>query len=426
VIGARVSLLAILLAASALGQAPLTLTDDGAWCWFADPRAVYHAGTHRRTYLGWVTRRGDIVVAHHDHGSGKTESSVLHPGLDRDDHANPALLVREDGRIDAYYTRHAGRKMYVRTSLRKEDATAWGPERTFAPNTGKWGRDGYCYPNPVRLAAESGRRYLFWRGDHWKPTLSRSDDGGRSWSAGRIVLMRKGAGAGSRPYVKVDTDGESRIHLAFTDGHPRNEKTNSIYYAAYDRGAFHRADGKKIVAIDALPFQPRQADCVYDGRQTGVRAWIWDVAVDADGRPVIVYARLPAESDHRYHYARWTGKRWDDHELCAAGGWFPTTAAGKREREPHYSGGVVLDHDDPTVVYLSRPIDGVFEIERWSTADGGETWSHASITSGSKHHNVRPVVVRGHASRPGFRVAWMELAGGYEHYTRFHAAIRAR
>lgn len=418
-------LLGAALVAPSWAQEPLTLTDDGAWCWFADPRAVYHEGTKQRTYLGWVTSGGDIVVAHHDHATGRTESAVLHEKLDKDDHANPALLVREDGRIDAYYTRHAGRKMYVRTSVRPEDATAWGPERSFQPNTGKWGRNNYCYPNPARLDSEGGRRYLFWRGDHWKPTLSTSKDGD-TWSSGRIVLMREGAGAGNRPYVKMDTDGVSRIHLAFTDGHPRNEPANSIYYAGYREGAFRRASGSPITKLDALPFRPRQADIVYDGRKTGTRAWIWDVAGDSRGRPVIVYARLPAETDHRYHYARWTGTGWSDHELCAAGGWFPMTPDGKRESEPHYSGGVVLDHDDPSVVYLSRKVDGVFEIERWSTKDLGRTWTREPVTSGSKHHNVRPVVIRGHATRQGFRVAWMELSGGYEHYTRFRTSIRAR
>ena len=141
------------------------------------------------------------------------------------------------------------------------------------------------------------------------------------------------------------------------------------------------------------------------------------------GHPVIVYARLPAEDDHRYHYARWAGTRWDDHEITAGGKWFPQTPEGQKEGEPHYSGGVVLDPRDPSIVYLSRPVKGIFEIERWQTPDGGRNWSRTAVTSGSKHHNVRPVVARGDYGQ-NTRVLWMHLHGGYSHYTRFHTGIK--
>lgn len=39
-----------------------TFTDDGAWCWFQDPRAVQYTGDHDRTDTKWVTVDGDIEV----------------------------------------------------------------------------------------------------------------------------------------------------------------------------------------------------------------------------------------------------------------------------------------------------------------------------------------------------------------------------
>ena len=33
-----------------------SLTLNGAWCWFSDPRAVYYEGLHNRTYAGWVDK----------------------------------------------------------------------------------------------------------------------------------------------------------------------------------------------------------------------------------------------------------------------------------------------------------------------------------------------------------------------------------
>jgi hypothetical protein len=42
--------------------------------------------------------------------------------------------------------------------------------------------------------------------------------------------------------------------------------------------------------------------------------------------------------------------------------------------EPNYSGGIALDHSDPSRLALSRSINGVFEIEFWSTNNGGQSW----------------------------------------------------
>ena len=96
---------------------------------------------------------------------------------------------------------------------------------------------------------------------------------------------------------------------------------------------------------------------------------------------------------------------------------------GQREREPHYSGGVVLDHEDVDVVYLSRQVDGVFEVERWRTTDFGKTWSSTAVTEHSAHDNVRPFVVRNHSSS-GPTVLWMCLDGDYVHYTNYRTSLR--
>jgi hypothetical protein len=172
-----------------------------------------------------------------------------------------------------------------------------------------------------------------------------------------------------------------------------------------------------------LPIKHKDADLVYDANKTNVRSWIWDIAADGKDRPVIVYSRLPEETDHRYHYARWTGKKWEDREICAAGPWFPETPEGKKEPEPHYSGGVTLDHADPSVVYLSRKIKGVFEIEKWTTRDDGKTWKSEALTTNSAHHNVRPFVVRGHPKKAEPRVLWMNNEK-YVHYTDYRTAIK--
>jgi BNR repeat-containing family member len=365
---------------------------SGAWCWFADPRAVV-AG--ERTHVGWVDGAGDVRVATVDRG-GVVTTADLHAGLGVDDHSNPALLLRADGRLQAFYSAHSGPEMFFRLS---DEGVHWDAERRLATNTP--GRRGYTYPNPVQLAAENGRIHLFWRGGDWNPAFSTSPDG-LAWAPAQVLIRVPG----QRPYVKVFSDGGDSIHVAFTDGHPR-ETATSLYYARYTGGGWQRAGG---AAIPGPPLEPANADRVYDVKRKRHHAWVHDVAVDSAGRPRIVYAVFESPTDHRYRHARWTGTKWDDRQIVPAGGFFVEDGGEKQ-----YSGGIAFDHANPDVVYLSRPVGGQFEIERRQTADGGVTWSHTAITSGSAEKNVRPVVARGGG------VLWMR--GAYLNYTHYRTAI---
>jgi hypothetical protein len=406
------------------GETHEVLAPVGAWNWCGDPRAVTHEGDHLRTYIGWVDDEGSVRIGAYDHDDGSLTTATLHERMERDDHDNPSILILPDGRLMAFYSPHvrvpgAGgglMGMFYRVSMSPEDVTAWGAERQLATNTqGSW---GYTYPNAVSLADEGGRIYLFWRGGNGQPSFSFSDEG-EYWIHAH-TLFRSG---GRRPYAKYVSDGASTIHFAFTDGHPRGEPENSVYHALYRDGAFYRADGTRIKDLRSVPLTPEEIDRVYDAGEAGARAWVWDIALDADGRPVIVYAAFPEEDDHRYRYARWDGERWSDHEICASGSWFPVAKLDLRGRPyyTYYSGGVTLDHDDPSVVYLSREVERIHEIERWVTPDGGRTWESEPITCGSSKDNVRPVTPRGNAPG-GPEVVWMH--GDYDHYTQYETSLR--
>lgn len=395
-------------------------TGDGGWCWFSNPRAVCRDG---KTYTGWVTQDGSVQAAELDHATGRVNTVDLHRNYQRDDHDNPSFVFLPDGRLTAFYCRHAQGMINSRTTVRPGDITEWTPELTLPIKDTNTGYVGLTYCNPHLLSAENNTLYLFWRGKTYKPTMSKSADGGKTWTPAQVLFSRVGLPAGNRPYGQYASNGKDRIHFLFTDGHPRNEPHNSVYYFCYHGGSFYKADGTRICGVDELPIRPDQADCVYDARKTGARAWVYDVAFDSNDQPVIAYTRLPAESDHRYHYALWDGKQWQDTELCTGGKWFPQTPQGKKESEPHYSGGLALDHTDPNVVYLSRPVKGVREIERWVTADGGKSWKSEAITAHSKFDNIRPVVVRNHAPE-GPTVLWMNFHDRYVHFTDYLTSIK--
>lgn len=404
-----------------------SFTFDGAWCWFSDPRAVYYEGERQRTYAGWIDSYGDVHIAAYDHQSGQIESKVIADNLQIDDHDNPSILFDEEGHLLVFFNYHGGpRPLMMRKTSNPEDISAWDDVKMLDLNDMRTYSDfnnTYTYTNPVKLSEENGRIYLFWRGVDNKPNYATSDDNGETWSDGKIFILPERIYNMRRPYVKVYSNGKNKIHFAFTDGHPRNEPTNSIYYMYYQDGAFYKANGEKIKDLAQAPVDPARADKVYDASENKHKGWIWDVAEDENGNPVLAYAKFPDDENHIYSYARWDGKQWRNYDLINSGKWFPETQPGNDEREPNYSGGLSIDHEDVNTLYLSVNRDSIFEIERWHTPNQGKKWNVERITNGSVKNNVRPFAVRNAGEGNPLQVLWMTNTY-YEHYTIYDASIQ--
>ncbi len=396
-----------------------TFTDDGAWCWFSDPRAIYHKGEYERTYVGTVSSEGDIKVGYYDHVLGNTKENVVKARFQADDHVNPSLLFLPDGRLMIFYTGHNGGFYYTKT-LNSEDITQWEEVKTM--DLGKM----LCYTNPVLLSEENNRLYLFSRGGYdWKPSYIYSDNFGDTWSKPQTIVGIPSAPITNRPYTKVLSDGKSSIWFAITDGHPRDEVLNSIYVFYYKKGAFYQTDGTQLATIDKLPFDQDLIHKAYDADETKTRSWIWDLALDSKGFPRIAYTRLKEETMHQYYYAAWNGKEWQHTFVSQAGQDFPRNNRLKEEKnpEPHYSGGIILDSETPGVVYYSKPIKDRFEIVRAELNTDEKKWSETAITQNSVLDNVRPFVVRNSPSSVKPRLFWMNNLM-YEHYTNYRTMIK--
>lgn len=332
-----------------------------------------------------------------------------------------------EGKLMVFYTRHAtgNSPIFLARAGEPESIRAWEPIQSLRLNdTIAYAglSNTYTYTNIVRLSEEDNKLYLFWRGADFKPNFSVSTDNGVSWERGKIMVLPERIYRDRRPYMKVASNDKDAIHFAFTDGHPNAEPTNSIYYVKYYHGALFKANGEKIMDWSELPIDPAKADVVYDATKSKEKAWIWDIAEDRDGRPTVVYATFPTDTTHVYYYGIFDNGRWNTYKLTDAGRWFPHTRPGAKESEPNYSGGIVLDHSDPSHVYLSREKNGVFEIERWSTDDHGKHWKVEAITANSSNDNVRPFVIRNHAD-DSVRLLWMNVEE-YFHYTDYRGAIK--
>ena len=398
-------ILGLIIAAGAAPGGPRLLDQDGAWCWFQDERAIVVDDT---LLVGTVSggardsaRAGDINVLVHDLGTATTTVVELHDRLEKDDHNNPALLLRRDGRVLAVYTKH-GTDQLIRYRITKTpgDYTHWGPEQQVSVA----GRDrhGATYSNVYRLG---DRVYDFFRGAGWDPNVLVSDDEGDTWRhAGRLI------GGPGRPYVRYAA-GDEAIHFVCTDQHPR-DFDNSLYHGFLADERVHRSDGTAVGAPGETPVEHGTLTRIFAGDADNV-AWCSNIELDGAGRPAVVYsvqtcsAGLPVGEggdDCRYRYARWDGARWHDHAIGFAG-------QRLYPREDDYTGLVALDPRDTSVAYLStnaHPATGAplmsaadgnrhYEIFRARTTNGGATWVFDALTRDSTVDNLRPIAAAGGA-----------------------------
>jgi hypothetical protein len=389
-----------------------SMTFNGVWSWFSDPRAVYYEGKHKRTYAGWIDNYGDVHIAFYDHDTKEIQSNVIYDNLEVDDHNNPSILFDDKGHLMVFFNTHTQdeRPLYMRTSQQPEDISEWNPIKELNLNDGKEYDKGpiqsHTYTNPVRLSKEGGKLYVFWRGIDMKPSYSVSSDNGETWSKGEIFFQPNELKDIKVPYTKVYSDGISKIHFVLTDGHPAQETKIGLYYMYYENGSFYKANGKRIKNIQQSPVLPSEMDVIYESDT--IKSWNWDIAQDAKGNPIVTFAKFPSDEIHIYSYAIFHNNEWKSYDLLDAGGWFPETRDGTIEAAPHYSGGIVIDHENPATVYLSVKRNGVFEIEEWTTQNHGKSWKAKKITKNSTKNNVRPFAVRGAKKGNPLQVVWLQ------------------
>lgn len=359
---------------------------NGGWIWFTDPRAVEHDGVTHFTYV--EDPSGNTEIASYDAGS-ITGPTILTASFQADDHACPAILVRDsDKRLMVFYSQHLGANMYVRVSTNPNDASSFAARVTL---TSQLGSSDYTYPHPVQLTAVANDPiHLFWRdynGEH-RLAHSVSSDDGSTWSAREFIIDA------DQGYWKIGSNGTDRIDFAVTDWNPHEFNDVSLFHFYYQGGSYFDSEGNAITPPVALA---SEATLVYDG--TTVESWVSDVATNG-GNPVIAYVKYPTEDEHIYTIARWNGTSWDHTELGDGGG---SMAGGGGS--PHYHGGLSLDHANPNVAWGSVLTSGQFEIFKYTTDDDWATFASEQITFASSSPQTRPVVPLNRST--GLEAVWM-------------------
>ncbi len=399
------------------------VAEEGAWCWFADPRALHYenaAGTINATYIGYIDVHGNVKATQYDWKTNKKTDVLIRSYFQPDDHNNPTFVVLPDERVMIFYTRHTDEPcIWYRVSTKPGDITSLGDEKRLAT------ANNTTYPSPFILSDDPNHIYLCWRGINWHPTIARltmpDGNGDCKFDFGPKQIVQS---TGARPYAKYQSNGKDKIYVSYTTGHPDNEMPDWLYFNVIDinkgNGPILRdLNGKQLSIINNGVFNVSKTDSYASSypativdKTSGVRNWVWQIALDKDENPVIAYPHIDdAKTNHIYYYARWNGSAWKSTKICNAGHAFHKNW---NSTERCYSGGMSLDPDNINDLYVSVPTkngafnkDGVYEIWKYTIDDKGTVTGSEQITKDSPKNNARPFVIPG-SKNSKLRVTWMQ------------------
>ena len=398
------------------------VAEEGAWCWFADPRALHYEnsdGTINATYIGYIDVHGNVKATQYDWLTHRKTDVLLRSYFQPDDHDNPTFVVLPDERVMIFYTRHTDEaKIWYRISTKPGDISSLGDEKYLAT------ANNTTYPSPFIMSDDPTHIYLCWRGINWHPTIARltmpdsNDDCSFDFGPKQIVQS-----TGARPYAKYQSNGKDKIYLSYTTGHPDNEQPNWLYFNVIDinngNGPILRdINGTQLSVINSGVFNVNKTESystsypltVVDNT-SNIRNWVWQITLDSEEHPVIAYTHIDnAKTTHVYWYSRWTGSEWRNTWVQYGGHAFHQNW---NSTELCYSGGMAVDPDNINDLYLSIPTtsgaynkDGVYEIWKYTINDDGTVGSSEQLTSNSSKNNVRPFIIPGSSGSP-MRLAWM-------------------
>lgn len=409
------------------------VAEEGAWCWFADPRALHYendGGTINATYIGYIDVHGNVKATQYDWIANRKSDVLIRSKFQPDDHNNPTFIVLPDERVMIFYTRHTDeKKIWYRISTKPGDITSLGEEKYLETEKNT------TYPSPFIMSDDPNHIYLCWRGVGWHPTIARltmpdSNDNCSFDFGPKQIVNSTVQSSGCRPYAKYCSNGKDKIFISYTGTHPDNVNPNWLFFNVID---INNGNGpilkdimdNQISIINNGPFNVSQTDdfanqhpyMVVD-KTSNIRNWVWQVATDNNGNPVIAFTHIDnAKTAHAYWYAKWTGSEWKRIKITDAGHAFHLNW---NNTERCYSGGFAINPDNTNELYASVPVlngsynrDGVFEIWKYTVAEDGTVSTPQIITNSSEKNNARPFIIPGSKNSP-LRLVWMN--GDYYHW----------
>jgi Neuraminidase (sialidase) len=238
------------------------------------------------------------------------------------------------------------------------------------------------YPNEGRQSPVADAHAFSWRGT---PMISRTTDGGQTWSA--PTAMRDSNVYMQGNQIAVGPDG-TLYDVAATLFTGAGFNDNGIYM-----GVMHSHDqGKTWSAPKKLaPIGTTQLFVPDDGFPIRAGDYIPDIAIDPDsGAIYVVWSDGLGTTLDKIVMSRSTdgGRHWSAPQIVSAGG--PTSQAYDHAVEVTENGTVVLTYFDDRNNVLG---DGIATTDVWirHSHDGGATWAPEQHLLGPFNHYTAPI-----------------------------------
>lgn len=358
---------------------------------------------------------GSIGLTEFDHANDTFSDTVVDSEFDVDDHNSPAIYRRDDGHLILFWTAHNNADIRYAISDNPLDASSFGSIQTIGTD------DVVDYPQPVAWNSNIRLYYRYGGGTDSRWSYRESADNGQTWSSRQDVFDDSNE---EWTYVHPYRDG-SQIHFAMGD---HRMTDTGIYHWYLEGGDYYESGGTLIQSADSAITSVSDLTRVYDGTASGNNpAKQYDLICDSNGNPHVAFTEHVStgsgggDGDYRARWGTWDGSQWVvGSEITPMGGALPETH--------YYEGGLSLDSQDPSTVYVSVEQDNRnYQIQEWTTDDGGLTWSKvtdlspadATLTDPTKRG--RPISPRGHDGSELITLWW---AGMYSDYTNYDTQVR--
>lgn len=320
------------------------------------PRAVYFAGRHRRTYIAYLDHFFDARVIYYDHDDGRWSAPVrVDDCRTRDGHNAPAILVTRDGLLHLFYGCHNHPVKYAR-SVKPEDVSEWRLGTEIGSKA--------TYTYGVEL--KNGHLLLFYRfggaGRHSPLKMHRSTDGGKGWDEGREIVDFGGDSWVKIRDVLYDPD-KDRVHLALWEG---NRKYWNAFYACYDPATDH------VLALNGSDLGDA---ATREELADNASALVGDNA--RASLDMVLHGGVPYFVLVRPHKKRYSLAHWDGESVVGAA--IPVTDLGAFELDAREESGQLvfrlfaLRANDPPTGFSGR------DLMVWTSRDGGKTWDSGRV-----------------------------------------------
>lgn len=355
------------------------------------PSAIYQGD---KTYVTWQGTGFDAFIAYYDHTLQRWSSGyfVGDTAISNDSHGAPAMIIDDAGYFHIFYGTHTGNLLHAK-STNSLDITSWTAQSAAANSA--------TYPQAIKFS--TGVIYLFYRagflhtGD-W--VYETSADNGATWSAETNLI--DGVAPETAYYCYFRKGAGDDIHVGFlykdddTPGTQEAHQRYNIYYMHFDGTNWNNING----VAQTLPLSKANVDANCLVRNSGANhTEIPTLDVDAANNPYLLYLEGSGFS-YDYKFASWNGAAWVITDTTAD--------------TDHLFDAYALDVKSSTIMDMYIVTGGTAgtggdtnfddrggNIEKWTTSNGGTTWSRIStIISNSDTGDIynSPMIVNDYNS----------------------------